>query len=307
MVHVIVFAYIFTILIGASAFTVQWLADKGRQEKSFTAMKPFIVMLLLMNLYDFVIYYSGNVMRYANANLLISVGDGLIAVLVFFWLRACAEVCGLPQDSRYIRAAGRYLIVYMAVWFVSIAFFREQYWVRLIVDVPLFLLLLAGGASYISSAAKKSGQKNLILYITVITLFIGANYITYYISETGLVSDPHEGLMNITIFFWLIINAANMVLLYKRDFSRRYLEAQNASDVMPVEEALAAVRKKFALTKRETEILAQLYEGKSNTQIAELLFISESTVKAHIYNLFRKMDIKSRGEAVRIVRDMRNL
>ena len=43
--------------------------------------------------------------------------------------------------------------------------------------------------------------------------------------------------------------------------------------------------------------------GKTNTQIAEDLFISESTVKAHIYNIFRKMNVKSRVEAVCIIRE----
>ncbi|MBS6176215.1 MAG: response regulator transcription factor [Clostridiales bacterium] len=72
---------------------------------------------------------------------------------------------------------------------------------------------------------------------------------------------------------------------------------------MDINEALDLVKQKYDLTKREVEILKEIYEGKTNTQIAEELFISESTVKAHIYNTFRKMNVKNRVEAVCIVRE----
>jgi len=52
------------------------------------------------------------------------------------------------------------------------------------------------------------------------------------------------------------------------------------------------------LTEREVEILAALAEGKSNKLIAQALFISESTVKTHLKNLFTKLDVTSRAEAI---------
>lgn len=51
-------------------------------------------------------------------------------------------------------------------------------------------------------------------------------------------------------------------------------------------------------TKREYEILQLLAEGKSNVEIAETLNISEKTVKNHISNIFRKIDVKDRTQAV---------
>ncbi|TPG63330.1 biofilm master transcriptional regulator CsgD [Ewingella americana] len=52
------------------------------------------------------------------------------------------------------------------------------------------------------------------------------------------------------------------------------------------------------LTHREKEILNKLRVGASNTEIARLLFISENTVKTHLYNLFRKISVKNRTQAV---------
>ena len=52
------------------------------------------------------------------------------------------------------------------------------------------------------------------------------------------------------------------------------------------------------LRKRELEILALLAQGHSNQEIAAKLFVSLSTVKTHIQNLFEKLDVKRRIQAV---------
>jgi len=52
------------------------------------------------------------------------------------------------------------------------------------------------------------------------------------------------------------------------------------------------------LTYREKEILNKLRIGASNIEIARALFISESTVKTHLYHLFKKIDVKNRTQAV---------
>ncbi|WP_342661681.1 LuxR C-terminal-related transcriptional regulator [Rhodococcus ruber] len=52
------------------------------------------------------------------------------------------------------------------------------------------------------------------------------------------------------------------------------------------------------LTRRELEVLAHLAEGDSNTRIANRLFISEATAKAHVRNILRKLGAANRTEAV---------
>jgi len=52
------------------------------------------------------------------------------------------------------------------------------------------------------------------------------------------------------------------------------------------------------LSKRELEILSLLAQGHSNQEIATKLFVSISTVKTHIQNLFEKLDVKRRIQAV---------
>jgi len=52
------------------------------------------------------------------------------------------------------------------------------------------------------------------------------------------------------------------------------------------------------LSKRELEVLELLAKGYSNIEIASQLFVSLSTVKAHNQNLFEKLDVKRRTQAV---------
>ena len=52
------------------------------------------------------------------------------------------------------------------------------------------------------------------------------------------------------------------------------------------------------LTARETEVLTHLCKGKSYKMIADTLFISEETVRRHIKNIYRKLEVHSKSEAV---------
>jgi two-component system NarL family response regulator len=53
-----------------------------------------------------------------------------------------------------------------------------------------------------------------------------------------------------------------------------------------------------ALSAREIQVLQRIAAGKSNKEIGAELFISEGTVKTHVKNIFSKLDVVSRTEAV---------
>lgn len=54
----------------------------------------------------------------------------------------------------------------------------------------------------------------------------------------------------------------------------------------------------LGITAREYEVLLMIANGLSNQEIADQLFISESTVKTHVSNLLTKLDAKRRTQAV---------
>jgi ATP/maltotriose-dependent transcriptional regulator MalT len=53
------------------------------------------------------------------------------------------------------------------------------------------------------------------------------------------------------------------------------------------------------LSERETEVLVLAARGLSNRRIAEELHISEATVKRHLANVYQKVGVNSKTEAVR--------
>jgi DNA-binding NarL/FixJ family response regulator len=53
------------------------------------------------------------------------------------------------------------------------------------------------------------------------------------------------------------------------------------------------------LTKRELEILSLVAEGHSNSQLARMLWVTEQTVKFHLSNIYRKLNVANRTEASR--------
>ncbi len=60
----------------------------------------------------------------------------------------------------------------------------------------------------------------------------------------------------------------------------------------------------LGLSKREYEVLKEIANGLSNKQIADRLFVSESTVKTHVSNVLLKLDAKRRTQAIRVAKQM---
>jgi DNA-binding CsgD family transcriptional regulator len=61
------------------------------------------------------------------------------------------------------------------------------------------------------------------------------------------------------------------------------------------------------LSQRELEVLRLVATGRSNREIATELYVATGTVKAHLNNIFRKLEARSRLEAVTRARDLRLL
>jgi DNA-binding NarL/FixJ family response regulator len=73
-----------------------------------------------------------------------------------------------------------------------------------------------------------------------------------------------------------------------------------ASRVQPMaKQPSAAPADAPELTRRELEILRLVAEGHSNSRLASMLWVTEQTVKFHLSNIYRKLDVANRTEASR--------
>lgn len=64
---------------------------------------------------------------------------------------------------------------------------------------------------------------------------------------------------------------------------------------------IESIYEKHKISKREQEIVDLILAGKSNQEIQNMLFISLHTVKNHIYNLYQKFGVRSRGQLVHLI------
>ena len=61
---------------------------------------------------------------------------------------------------------------------------------------------------------------------------------------------------------------------------------------------------RLGISKREYEVLELIAQGLSNQEIAEKLFVSLNTVKTHSSNLFMKLDVRRRTQAVQRAKEL---
>jgi LuxR family transcriptional regulator, positive regulator of biofilm formation len=64
-----------------------------------------------------------------------------------------------------------------------------------------------------------------------------------------------------------------------------------------IEEKRIEIQQRTTLTQREMEILSLVSMGATNDEIANKMYISTNTVKTHLYNIFRKIEVPNRLQA----------
>ena len=82
----------------------------------------------------------------------------------------------------------------------------------------------------------------------------------------------------------------------------------NKKVIKPSEESTSEINhkkiKELEITSREYEVLALIAKGFSNKEIADTLFLSESTIKTHVSNLLNKLNAKRRTQAIQIAKEL---
>lgn len=72
---------------------------------------------------------------------------------------------------------------------------------------------------------------------------------------------------------------------------------------IPAHPSLAGNTRAVKLTKREIEVLTHVIEGKSSKEVADLLYVSKRTVDFHLANIYHKLDVTNRVQALRVATD----
>lgn len=106
--------------------------------------------------------------------------------------------------------------------------------------------------------------------------------------------------LRILLFYLQLIPPTIFLMVWQPRF-QAFLEPFTPGSPGIPEEQLA----NLGVTPREIEIIALVTSGLSNRQIEDRLFISRHTVKNHLHNIFRKLDINSRMQLVITLKHLR--
>ena len=78
-----------------------------------------------------------------------------------------------------------------------------------------------------------------------------------------------------------------------------FLAGPRGSSPAPAQQSTRSGQRPADLTARELEILQLVAEGLSNSEMARRLWVTEQTVKFHLSNIYRKLDVSNRTQASR--------
>ena len=315
--EIILACYILCIAGIVAGLTCGVLSNIHGKTKLNKAAVVFMAGLLVVCFYDMAINYCNYVLGNLCNMEVMRIGNCLIAIAMFLWLGLQKQILDREAVHSLDNIVKKYMLIYAAVWFVlTIAMpvdsFYTVKWLLLASDIMLVVGFLSASIAHIIFASF-SVAKNSTIYMMITTCLLVWNYFTYFWGEASVYwgnSMFIREALDLTIIFWLVISVMTATFMYNHCFKPTFASSPPADTSPPatvphtdLEDRLRIIAEQYNLTPREQEIVKLIYQGKSNKGIAETLFLSESTVKTHIYNIFRKLNVKNRIEAIRIINE----
>ncbi len=138
----------------------------------------------------------------------------------------------------------------------------------------------------IENPDKKRGVRNFaVIYFISLAVFNLCFYIT----------------SNQTVNFILSFAYVLPPLIYLDRFLKRFYREHPAVPVNGLK--MEQIFEKYNISNREQEIIRLISRGRTNREIADMLYVSLQTVKQHTYNIYRKLKVKNRVQLSNFIRN----
>ena len=322
--HLEIFFYIAAYFSGISCMTfVVFFSDREKKEV-FSKAILFLAASFAYLSVNFLQFYKEYFFMSPKMNvLLMLLLDFSMAAFVCLWIRFSLEIVK-PYNFFYKPGIIVSLsAVYVLGWLVIYMFFTDaDYYITALFARRLAVLLDSlfyfGILIYISYGLIKQ-EKNTVSvstkwYLMVMNVSILLYLGWFFMNDIILIYFKYGAelwdiyLYDPVILFYIFINIATMVCFFNRNGS--FNQSEKLGDVTQKEiideycypVMINVIVEKYKLTKREEEIISLVYWGLSNPEISDRLYISTSTVKRHMQNIFKKMNIKHRSELIHLIK-----
>ncbi len=166
----------------------------------------------------------------------------------------------------------------------------ERLFSSVTVAVILFALLLVAfqPIHYLKGKAKTP----LLIILLLLVLVHGLVFLPF-------LTDPQLALAFI-FFFFLTNTGLGVYFLYAGEFPSSVPEQSSAHTIDEFVE-------KYGITAREKDVILEIYQGKTNQEIADTLFVTLQTIKDHTSRIYQKTEVKNRNQLSSLVRKFEKL
>ncbi len=301
MKHLNVLAMVINLLIGVWA--ILYFQQKSRRFHD-AGLRWLLGFLLIFNLYEFVqfilIYFSSNLtpLQVKNSELLLKgMSWPLRTLLLLAWYFFKFRIIAWQRDRKPPRWLLPAMIIFtaglMAYFFLALHspalmpkspllnFWNLYLWPLTIVEIAWLAMLLAESRRREDMGRRRAGEALAWLFMGHILLQVAK----LLLGVMGL------DLWQLIVSKLLILYAFLLPVFWLKFY---YIPWAGALSRMSNDGSrLDSLQQSHGLSARELEILKLVLDGKSYRQMEDTLFISIHTVKSHVYNLYRKLGVKS--------------
>lgn len=336
--HIVVFIYIFGTFMSMTGILLYWLMAKKKVLKDTAEcvrLRKFMISTFLIGLVSFFTFYDQYIIFLHPTNTAFRILDYLFWVcFIFYWI----EYLDSMVDGVYLHKIKEVIkygcLGYIVIWL----FTTSQIWdidffivslsskmLFVLLDILFCLLSLFVVVLYIFRGRHQIQSRLSSLYIFAVSfalmVYVVWEFVHYIRLFTGMDRPEAWELnpFNATAFFLFFTNLVTLIYVYHNDFAASFLteqaieadrEIQGPAECAVLEDTLSTtecaapdIALKHNLTPREKEVMEFVRKGFNNAEIAGELYISQNTVKHHIYNLFKKLEVKNRVELICLLQE----
>lgn len=306
MHHIVIFLHITSLILGALTILFLHQLNKSNHNNLIKVLKYFVIVFNLGLLNDMVSKYiitnlTSDNPEWVNVFFIYfhhPVNLFLTLALIYCFLRITFELTEKPF-KRYMnrifwtgtliltlnQAAGIFIYIkdFSAQWIIRTNRFADNLFTVVVIISVIYLLFFKG--------AVKNTDKS-----KTVNVFASFYLIAFIFPYIDLIFSINEFNYLFSLLF-LFINI--FPIIWIRKYYLKYYLLDNTIDEHKL--VFNSLAKQYKISKRESEIMALILQGKSNKEIEDILFISFHTVKNHIYNLFQKFGLNSRAQLIHFI------
>ncbi|MBF0784727.1 HTH-type transcriptional regulator MalT [Muribacter muris] len=142
--------------------------------------------------------------------------------------------------------------------------------------------------------------------IQALNLSRQTNFISAFVIEGDLIAQQIRQLLQLNVLEELTVHKAQFILRSINQHNRHktaHFDEEFVANLLK-NPHIPEMLKISPLTQREWQVLGLIYSGYSNEQICQELFVAMTTIKTHIRNIYQKIGVSNRAEAIEYTRSL---